>query len=136
MTVDSIPDIVFMGVVFTLRLNVANCSDRTMDLMMALQNERQTRGPAGTTPPLHGSDASTLGFLYNFQKLFFLSILFLLPDTCSIPALFSLPAFCTYDRFLPYGYARFLPYARFLTFACFLLHKLAFCLMLAPCLIS
>ena len=57
-TVDTIPDIVIMGSLFAMKLNVANCSDRTMDLMMALQNERQTRGPAGTTPPLHNSDAS------------------------------------------------------------------------------
>jgi len=68
-TVDSIPDIVYMEVVFTLRLNVANCSDRTMDLMMALQNERQTRGPSGTSPPLHNGEASVV-----------------IPNTCS-PAL-------------------------------------------------
>jgi len=49
-TVNSIPNIVCMGVTFTLSLNVANCSDRTMDLMMALQNERQSRGPGGATP--------------------------------------------------------------------------------------
>merc|ERR1719431_856323 len=49
-TVNSIPNIVCMGVTFTLSLNVANCSDRTMDLMMALQNERQSRGgPSGAT---------------------------------------------------------------------------------------
>merc|ERR1711942_36581 len=59
-TVDSIPDVVFMDTLFKIRLNVANCSDRTMDLMMALQNERQTRGPTGTTPPLHASDASVV----------------------------------------------------------------------------
>jgi len=59
-TVDSIPDIVHMGVAFELRLNVANCSDRTMDLMMALQNERQSRGPAGTIPASQSSDSSVV----------------------------------------------------------------------------
>lgn len=56
-TVDCIPDIVYVGVAFTLRLNVTNCSDRTMDLMMALQNERQGRGLASSNIPTQNGDS-------------------------------------------------------------------------------
>lgn len=59
-TVNSIPNIVCMGVTFTLSLNVANCSDRTMDLMMALQNERKSRGLSGTTPAMDSSDINVV----------------------------------------------------------------------------
>jgi len=50
-TVDAVPDVVYMNVVFTLCLVVSNCSDRTMDLMLVLQNDRQTRTGPGTSPP-------------------------------------------------------------------------------------
>lgn len=59
-TVDSIPDIVYVGVAFTLRLNVTNCSDRTMDLIMALQNERQGRGLASSNLPIQNGDSDVV----------------------------------------------------------------------------
>lgn len=53
-TVDSIPDVVYLGVVFTIHLLVTNCSERTMDLMLNLQNERQNRGTGLSSQAVQG----------------------------------------------------------------------------------